>query len=316
MASLTPARAEIAVIGGSGLYDLLENPSVVPVATPYADAPVQVALGHFAGRDIAFLARHGGGHAIPPQQINFRANLWALARLGVTAIFASAAVGSLNPELRPDTFAVPDQIIDRTRGRQDTYFDGTVGGVQHLTFADPFCPEIRAALVAALDGMGESFAATATTVVIPGPRFSTRAESLALRQLGGDLVNMTQYPESALAAELGIGYASLAFVTDMDAGVPGGAGEDEAVTVDAVIARLFAARGRMVAAIEAGIRALPADYAPRQLVSGDAVGQVLTQPVVSAVASEHSVSHEESVPHVPGVPEQGGSPAPQEGDSK
>ena len=266
---------QVAVIGGSGLYELIENPRKIEVRTPFQDAPVRLSQGQFAGREVAFLARHGGGHSVPPQRINYRANIWALASLGIRAIFASAAVGSLNPQLRPDTFAVPDQLIDRTRGRDDTFFDGE--DVQHLPFADPFCPGVRAALIAGQQQVGERFAAEATTVVIQGPRFSTRAESRALRALGGDLVNMTQYPESALAAELGIGYASLAFITDMDAGVPGGAGEDEAVTADAVIARLFAARVRMVAGIEAGIRELPADYRPRTLIAPDAVAHVLRQ---------------------------------------
>ena len=271
-------RARVAVIGGSGLYQLIDAPDLVEVATPYSDAAVPLSLGDFAGEVVAFLPRHGGGHSVPPQQINYRANIWALAWIGVRAIFASAAVGSLNPELRPDTFVVPDQLIDRTRGRADTFFDGA--DVQHLSFADPFCPAVRQALIAGLGQVDERYAAEGTTVVIPGPRFSTRAESRALRSLGGDIVNMTQYPESALAAELGIGYASLAFVTDMDAGVAGGSGDDEAVTADAVMQRLFAARERMVAGIEAGIAQLPADYQPRQLITSDALARVLDRAAV------------------------------------
>lgn len=280
-AALAPpeATARIAVIGGSGLYELLDDPETANIPTPYGKTSSAIAVGRFAGTDVAFLARHGAGHGIPPGRVNYRANVWALATLGVRAIIASSAVGSLDAALRPDTFVVPDQLIDRTRDRDDTFFDG--GEVQHLSFADPFCPGVRVALIAGLTAQGEAFAARGTTAVIAGPRFSTRAESRALQAMGADIVNMTQYPEAALAAELGIGYASLSFVTDMDAGVEGATTADEtAVTADAVFRRLSEARGRVVAAIESAIRALPDDYAPRELISPEAVARVLARPPV------------------------------------
>ena len=264
----------IAVIGGSGLYELLDEPSTITVPTPFGPTSAPLAVGRFGGAPIAFLARHGVGHGIPPHRVNFRANVWALARVGVRAIFASSAVGSLDPTLRPDTFVVPDQLIDRTRDRADTYFDRD--DVQHLAFADPYCPDLRAALATALEARGETFAGTGTTAVIAGPRFSTRAESRMLRALGADIVNMTQYPEAALAAELGVGYASLSFVTDTDAGTAEPATPDEqAVTADAVFARLTAARERIVAVLEAAVVAVPAGYRPRALVSPEASERVL-----------------------------------------
>ncbi|MCP2637624.1 S-methyl-5'-thioadenosine phosphorylase [Microbacterium sp. HD4P20] len=270
--SAEPPR--IGVIGGSGLYELLDEPVTMTVPTPYGPTSAPLAVGRFGGVAIAFLARHGMSHGIPPHRVNYRANMWALAHTGVRAIFASSAVGSLDPALAPDTFVVPDQLIDRTSGRADTYFDGD--DVQHLAFADPFCPELRSALTTALDARGEPFAATGTTAVIAGPRFSTRAESRMLRTLGADIVNMTQYPEAALAAELGVGYASLSFVTDSDAGTADAATPaEQAVTADAVFARLTAAHDRIVAVLEAAVAGLTADYQPRSLVSPDASARVL-----------------------------------------
>jgi 5'-methylthioadenosine phosphorylase len=265
----SPQRIDIAVIGGSGLYDLIESPELHTVRTPYGAPSADIAVGEFAGRTVAFLARHGAGHALTPRRVPHRANVWALASLGVRAVIATAAVGSLDPQLRPGTFVVPDQLLDRTGRTDDTYYDADV---QHLPFADPFCPDIRTALVDGLRACREPVVATATTAVIRGPRFSTRAESRALRAEGADIVNMTQYPEAALAAELGIGYAGLAFVTDMDAGARA---DDPPVTAPMVLQRLAQARPRMVTVLEAAIRALPSGYAPRELVDPSAVRAVL-----------------------------------------
>lgn len=273
-------HARVAVIGGSGLYALPGDASPLRVDTPYGSTSSELAVGSFGGTTVAFLARHGVSHSVPPARVNHRANLWALARVGVRAVFASAAVGSLDATLRPGEFAVPDQLLDRTGRRDDTYFDGD--DVQHLTFADPFCPGVRRALLTGVSAAGERARPTATTAVIRGPRFSTRAESRALRAAGADIVNMTQYPESALAAELGVGYASLSFVTDMDAGVGAGVGDDAAVTAAVVLERLAAARPRIVRILDAAIRALPADYEPRPGVDPEAVARVLAMPPVAA----------------------------------
>jgi 5'-methylthioadenosine phosphorylase len=267
---------KIGVIGGSGLYTLLERSRPLEVATPYGSPSSPLSIGALGDVEVAFLPRHGTEHTIAPHRVNHRANLWALASVGVRAVFASSAVGSITPDLPADTFAVPDQLIDRTRGRADTYFDGAE--VQHLAFADPFDPVMRAVLCAALLARGERFASTATTLVIPGPRFSTRAESRGWRLLGADILNMTQYPEAALAAELGLGYASLSFVTDADVGHHPG---DEAVTAGAVFARLTAARDRVTGTIADAVGRLPADFRPRQLIDPVAAARVLALPVVS-----------------------------------
>lgn len=268
-----PAR--IAVIGGSGLYELLNDPEHLEVDTPYGPPSSPIAVGSFGGRRVAFLARHGRGHTIPPHRVNYAANLWALASLGVTAVIGSSAVGSLTPQLPTDTFVVPDQLIDRTQNRVDTFFDGPQ--VQHLAFADPFDPSIRRLLVDALSAAHERHSTRGTTVVVAGPRFSTRAESQGWRLLGGELVNMTQYPEAALAAELNIGYASLSFVTDADTGHRDG---DEPVTAEVVFRRLTGARDRITGILESAVAALPEDYAPRRLTDPDAVARVLTLPTL------------------------------------
>ncbi|WP_084516269.1 S-methyl-5'-thioadenosine phosphorylase [Microbacterium luticocti] len=278
------ASPDIAVIGGSGLYTLLDAARRVSVSTPYGAPSDEIAIGRFAGREVAFLARHGAGHTLPPHRVNHRANLWALARLGVRAVLATAAVGSLQPSLEPGALVVPDQLLDRSGRRDDTFFDGP--DVCHLAFADPFCPQTRQALIAGLRACGEPVVDRATTAVIPGPRFSTRAESRALRAAGADLVNMTQYPEAALAAELDLGYASLCIVTDRDTD---GA---EPVTAEVVLGRLADARPRLVAVLEHAVRALPAEPAPRGLVDSDAVRRVLARdaacptPVAAGAGSD------------------------------
>jgi 5'-methylthioadenosine phosphorylase len=265
----------IAVIGGSGLYELFDDPESRAVATPYG--PAEVTLGDLGGRRVAFLTRHGRGHAHAPHLIRYRANIWALASLGVRAIVSTAAVGSINPRVPPESIVLPDQFLDRTWGRADTFYD--TGSVQHLVAADPFCPELRKIARGALAASGENAIPTATVVVVQGPRFSTRAESRWFAASGGDLVNMTLVPEVPLAAELGIGTVNLSFVTDTDAG-DADSGE-EPVTAAQVFARLAAAQPRLVAALTAIVAAIPADYTPRALVDPAAVAAVLARPVIA-----------------------------------
>jgi 5'-methylthioadenosine phosphorylase len=283
---MTPnEKAPVGIIGGSGLYRLFDDGAATfrRVATPYGPTSAEVAIGDFAGRPVAFLPRHGAHHSVPPHRIAYRANVWALASLGVRAIVSSTAVGSISPDLQPGSFVVPDQLIDRTWGRDDTFFDAFVdgGSVQHLPFADPYCPQLRRIAVRALDGLGENPAPSGTAVVIQGPRFSTRAESRWFRAAGGDIVNMTQYPEVALAAELNVGYLNLSFVTDTDVGNTdvgdADAGDSDAESVDArmVLERLAAAAPRIHAALAAIVASIPADYAPRESISADAVRKVL-----------------------------------------
>jgi 5'-methylthioadenosine phosphorylase len=213
------ATAEVGVFGGSGLYALLDDHHEVSVDTPYGPPSGPLQIGLIGERQVAFLPRHGPTHDFPPHRINYRANVWALHALGVTRILAPCASGSLQPEVEPGHFVVCDQLVDRTCGREQTYFDGP--GATHLSFADPYCSQLRAVAVDAIEAEGIPVHATGTVVVIQGPRFSTRAESQWYRQLGWQVVNMTQYPEAALARELGICYASIALITDYDVGVEG-----------------------------------------------------------------------------------------------
>jgi 5'-methylthioadenosine phosphorylase len=211
-----PVPAEIGVIGGSGLYALLDGATEVEVSTPYGPPSDPITVAEVGGRQVAFLPRHGRDHRFPPHKVPYRANLWALRSLGVRQIVAPCAVGGLRPELGPGTFVVPDQLIDRTSGRTHTYYDA---GAVHVSFADPYCPDGRATVLraaAAVDPVDGG-----TMVVVEGPRFSTRAESHWFAAIGGTIVNMTGHPEAVLARELELCYTTIALVTDLDAGVAG-----------------------------------------------------------------------------------------------
>ncbi len=209
------------MIGGSGLYEFLSDPVQVDVVTPFGDPSDPVSVGEVGGRPLAFLPRHGRGHRIPPHRLNVRANLWALRSLGVRQVLAPCAVGALRPDLSPGTVVVPDQVIDRTWGRPHTIYD-EVGTVVHVPFADPFCPRGRASVLEAATACGVAAVDGGTTVVVNGPRFSSRAESRWHAAAGGDLVGMTTMPEASIARELALCYTSIAVVTDHDAGVEGG----------------------------------------------------------------------------------------------
>jgi 5'-methylthioadenosine phosphorylase len=210
-----------------------------------------VRVGTLGGRRVAFLPRHGVHHHLPPHRVDFRANVWAMREVGVTRLIGPCAAGSLQPDVKPGDFVVCDQLVDRTRGRADTYYDGP--SVHHVPFADPYCPELRRTLVDAAAAEGVRVHDGGTVVVIQGPRFSTRAESRWFRDAGWHVVNMTQYPEAYLARELGICYATTALVTDFDAGLEGVAGV-EPVTMDEVL-RVFDANLDRVRAVL--FRALP-----------------------------------------------------------
>jgi 5'-methylthioadenosine phosphorylase len=208
--------AEIAVIGGSGFYDFLEDAVPVPVETPFGPPSEDVLVGSVGGRRVAFLPRHGRDHRFPPHRIPYRANLWALRSLGVRQVLAPCAVGGLQPHLGPGSLVVPDQLVDRTGGRAQTYFDE--GGI-HISFADPYCPRGRRIAHRAAVEAGWSASADGTMVVIDGPRFSTRAESRSYSAAGWSVINMTGHPEAVLARELELCYTAIALVTDLDAGV-------------------------------------------------------------------------------------------------
>jgi 5'-methylthioadenosine phosphorylase len=228
------ARAEIGVIGGSGFYKFLSDSERVSINTPFGDPSDDVVIGDLQGRRVAFLARHGQGHRFPPHRVNYRANLWALRSVGVRQVLAPCAVGSLRPEHGPGTIVVPDQVVDRTWGRDHTVYDG-VGPVVHVGFSDPYCPRGRQVAIEAGRAAGKSLVDSGTLVVINGPRFSSRAESLWHQQAGWTVVGMTGMPEASIARELAMCFTTIALVTDHDAGVDDG----EAVTHEEVL-KVFA----------------------------------------------------------------------------
>jgi 5'-methylthioadenosine phosphorylase len=244
--------AELAVIGGSGLYALLDNAEDHLVDTPYGPTSDPITIAEVAGRRVAFLPRHGRNHQHPPHRIPYRANLWALRELGVSQVLAPCAVGGLRPDLGAGSFIVPDQLIDRTTGRTQTFFDT---GAVHVAFADPYCPAGRATVLSTAQARGLPVTGGGTMVVIEGPRFSTRAESQWYAAAGASCVNMTGHPEAVLARELGLCYTAIALVTDLDAGVAGSRG----VTQEEVF-RVFAENtDRMRGLLLASLARLPGE---------------------------------------------------------
>jgi 5'-methylthioadenosine phosphorylase len=240
---VTSPSAPVAVIGGSGFYEFLDDATEVPVETPYGDPASPVAVGTVAGQSVAFLPRHGKGHAYPPHLINYRANLWALRSLGVRQVLAPCAVGGLLPRVAPGDIVVPDQLVDRTSGRVQTYVES---GALHAPFADPYCDRLSAAVAAADSSVKRGGA----MVVIEGPRFSTRAESQSYAAAGWSLVNMTGHPEAVLARELLMCYSAIALVTDMDAGVETGAGVGQAEVFAMFAANIERLKGILATTID------------------------------------------------------------------
>ena len=222
-------QAEIGIIGGTGLYDpeLLRNVQEVTVETPYGKPSDSITVGELAGRGVAFLPRHGKKHTIRPTDINVRANIFALRKLGVKRILAPSTVGSLREEYHPGEIVFCDQFIDRTTRREQSFY--TKGKVCHITVAEPMCPELRENIVAVAKKLGIKMHETGTYVCIEGPRFSTKAESKMYRQWGADVVGMTLVPECVLAREAEICYASISTVTDYDVW------KDHSVCVDDIV---------------------------------------------------------------------------------
>lgn len=212
-------KADIGVFGGSGFYSYLDGMREHTVQTPYGPPSDRVAVGEVDGRSVAFLPRHGRHHQYPPHRINYRANLWAMRELGVTRIVGPCAAGSLQPEAAPGDFVICDQLVDRTSGRRDTFYDGPV--TTHVAFADPYCPELRGLALKQARGLGITTHDGGTMVVVQGPRFSTRAESRWYQAAGWKVINMTGYPEALLARELEICYVNVSLITDYDVGLEG-----------------------------------------------------------------------------------------------
>src|SRR6516225_10153174 len=246
-----PDLAEIAVVGGSGFYEFLEGAEEVKIDTPFGPPSDPIAVGEVAGQRVAFLPRHGRDHRFPPHKIPYRANMWALRSLGVRRVLAPSAVGALTPTYQPGTLVIPDQLVDRTRSREQTYYDA--GRAVHVPFADPYCPDGRAAVIAAARASDWAPEESGTLVVIEGPRFSTRAESRWYAAQGWTLVGMTGYPEAVLARELALCYTTIALVTDTDAGIA----EGEGVTQEEVFAEFGRNVGRLRDLVLAIVATLP-----------------------------------------------------------
>jgi 5'-methylthioadenosine phosphorylase len=210
-------KAEIGIIGGSGLYDpgIIKDAQEVKVYTPYGEPSDYIIVGKVEGRSVAFLPRHGRGHRIPPHKINYRANVWAMKELGVKFLISVSAVGSLRLDYKPGDFVVPDQFIDMTKKRDYTFFDGPV--VAHVSMAEPFCESLRRVIVSASKDLNITTHDRGTYICIEGPRFSTRAESRVWKEVfKADIIGMTLVPEVNLACEAQLCYATIAMVTDYD----------------------------------------------------------------------------------------------------
>ena len=254
-ASSTGTHASIGIIGGSGLYSMagLSSPREIKVKTPFGDPSEAIVLGTLEGKRVAFLARHGRGHRILPSEINYRANIYAMKLLGVERIISVSAVGSLQEDLRPGEFLVPDQFVDRTRQRVSTFFGE--GLVAHVSFAHPTCAQLSAALADASVHCGVKVHRRGTYICMEGPQFSTLAEANMHRHLHFEVVGMTNATEAKLAREAELCYSTIAMITDYDCWHP----EHESVTAAQIIATLNQNAENAQRVLREAVRALPKD---------------------------------------------------------
>jgi len=264
-------NAEIGIIGGSGLYDMAEltHRQEVSLATPFGDPSGHYVLGTLRGRKVAFLPRHGVGHRISPSELNFRANIFGMKKLGVQHILSASAVGSLKEELKPLDIVVPDQFIDRTRGRISTFFGR--GIVVHVGFAHPICSTLAGVAVAAGKTVGATVHEGGTYVCMEGPQFSTLAESLTYKELGYSVIGMTNMPEAKLAREAELCYATVAMVTDFDCWHP----DHDAVTVADIIKVLTANAEKAKRLVGRLARDFPREHEPCPIGSDRALDSAL-----------------------------------------
>ena len=248
-------QAEIGIIGGTGLYDpqLLKNVEEVTVETPYGTPSDAITVGELAGRHVAFLPRHGKKHTIRPTDVNSRANIFALKKLGVTKILAPSAVGSLKEDYKPGDVVFVDQFIDRTTKREQSFYTGNE--VCHISVAEPMCPEIRKTLIAIAKDMGIRAHDTGTYVCIEGPRFSTKAESKLFRSWDADVIGMTLVPECVLAREAELCYASISTITDYDVW------KEYVVSADEVVATMKGSVEKVKRVILEAVAGLPKECA-------------------------------------------------------
>jgi 5'-methylthioadenosine phosphorylase len=247
-------KAEIGIIGGSGLYSMpgFEAQQEIFIETPFGPPSDSYVLGKLGGRQVAFLARHGRGHAISPSELNFRANIYGMKRLGVERILSLSAVGSLQEHHRPLDFVIPDQFFDRTRGRVSTFFGE--GLVAHISFADPICPELAGVVMSACQAAGVNATQGGTYLCMEGPAFSTKAESRVYRSWGMDVIGMTNLQEAKLAREAEICYVTAAMVTDYDCWHP----QHDAVTVNDIIANLVQNAANACKVVAEAVSRIPA----------------------------------------------------------
>jgi len=235
-------KADVGVFGGTGFYEFLDNVEEIELETPYGKPSDKITIANVGTKRVAFLPRHGKDHRYPPHKIPFRANLYAMKELGVTRIIAPTASGSLQPHIEPGDFVICDQFVDRTTGREDTFFDGPE--LYHISAAEPYCPELRKLAYETANELGIPVHEKGTVVVIQGPRFSTKAESRWYSKMGWEVINMTQYPECILAKELGICYVNIALITDYDVGLEGRS--DIAAVTQEEVYRVFKANNEKV----------------------------------------------------------------------
>jgi 5'-methylthioinosine phosphorylase len=240
---------DLAIIGGTGVYRLasLEGSEPVQGDTPWGAPSGPVRVGLLAGRRVAFLARHGEGHSLPPHRVNYRANLWQLKSLGAQRVLAINTVGGITERFGPRVLALPDQLIDYTWGRSASFWDGEGGEVLHVDFGDPYTPSLRQAVREAAARSGTALLDGGCYGATQGPRLETRAEIARMRRDGCDLVGMTGMPEAGLARELGLDYACLAVVANWAAGC----GDDAEITMAEVLANVEAAGAGLPALLDA-----------------------------------------------------------------
>jgi 5'-methylthioadenosine phosphorylase len=246
-------KAEIGIIGGSGLYSMpgFEAQEEATLQTPFGAPSDNYAIGILGGHKVAFLARHGRGHRISPGELNFRANIYGMKSLGVERIISLSAVGSLKEEHRPQDFVLPDQFFDRTRGRVSTFFGD--GLVAHISFADPICPQMMGFVAEACRTAGVNVTQGGTYLCMEGPAFSTKAESNVYRSWGMDVIGMTNLQEAKLAREAEICYVTVAMVTDYDCWHP----DHDAVTVNDIIANLVKNAENACRVVATAVAAMP-----------------------------------------------------------
>jgi len=209
--------ADIGVFGGSGFYKFLENTEQISVSTPYGAPSDKITVGKIGNKRVAFLPRHGADHKILPHQINYRANVWAMKKIGVQKVICPCAAGSLQTHIEPGHFVICDQFVNNTWGRLDTFFEGPE--VKHISPADPYCPILSKLAVDVAKEIGIPVHAGGTILVVQGPRFSTKAESKFFTAQGWEVINMTQYPEAYLVKELDMAPVNISLITDYDAGL-------------------------------------------------------------------------------------------------